>query len=158
MFYSCYFSFSFESRSLVTSVTTPFYLYFIAFGVPSKVLVEVGAKFGFLRRNRFFVHQLICHAQKTIRNDLIFFSWSLYVYETLIILAIFNLSHGSASKQFVFTDCSILTDSAFSFAFSLLQFFVWFSLLEKALVAVANVPKCWLCLCHCWTWEFLIMH
>ena len=54
-FYSCYFSFAFESMNLVTSATTPLYLYFIGFVVPSKVLVEFGARFRFLRRNRFFV-------------------------------------------------------------------------------------------------------
>ena len=85
-----------------------------------------------------------------------FWAWSLYVYETSIYLAILDLSHGSASKKFVFTECSVLTDSAFSFAFSLLLFSVWFSSLHKVSVAVVDVPKCCLCLCHGWTWEFLI--
>ena len=74
--------------------------------------------------------------------------WSSDVYVTFVILKFFDLSHGSASKHFIFTDCSVLTDSAFSFAFSLLLFSMWFSFLHKVSVAVVDVPKCWLCLCH----------
>ena len=86
----------------------------------------------------------------------IFFAWSLYVYETLVILVILHLSHGNAWKKFIFTDCSVLTDSAFSFAFSILLFSVWFYLLHKFSVAVVYVSKCWVCLCQSLTWEFLI--
>ena len=71
-----------------------------------------------------------------------FFTWSSDVYATFVISKFFYLSHGSASKKFIFTDCSVLIDSAFSFAFSLLLFSVWFSLLHKIAVAVVDVPKC----------------
>ena len=87
---------------------------------------------------------------------LIFCAWSIYVYETLIILEIFDLIRRSASKKFVFTDYSVLTDSVFCFAFSILLFSVWFSLLHKFSVAVVYVLKCWMCLCQGLTWEFLI--
>ena len=145
---------------LFTAVETPLYLYFIAFVVPSKVLIEVSARFGFLHKNRFFVRQTISspffpsRPGKNSQWSEIFCVWSLYVYETLIIQAIFDLSNGSASKKFVFTDCSVLTDSAFSFAFSILLFSMWFSLLHKFPVAVVYVPKFWVCLCECLTLEF----
>ena len=53
-FYSSYFSFL-SQGVLFTDVTTPLYICFIAFVVPSKVLIEVSARFGFLHKNRFFV-------------------------------------------------------------------------------------------------------
>ena len=69
-------------------------------------------------------------------------------------IAFFDLSHGSASKKFVFMDCSVLIDSVFSFAFSILLFSVWFSLLHLFSVAIVYVSKCWVCLCQGLTWEF----
>ena len=149
-FYSSYFSFL-SQGVLFTYVTTPLYLYFIAFVVPSKVLIEVSAKFWFLHKNIFFVSETFPSpffpSRPGKRSDWSehFLAWYLYVYETLIILAIFDLSHGSASNKFVFMDCSVLTNSAFSFAFSLLLFSVWFSLLHKVSVAVVYVQKCWVC-------------
>ena len=88
---------------LFTSVATPLYLYFIAFVVPSKVLMEVSARFGFLCRTYFSVSHFVRHAQER----------SSYVYATFVQLEFFDLSNRSASKKFVFTDCSVLTDSAF---------------------------------------------
>ena len=160
-FYSSYFYFL-SQGALFTAVATPLYLYFIAFVVPSKVLIEVSASFWFLHKNRFFGSQTFPSPLfpslpgKYSKKSETFCAWSLYVYETLIILAIFDLSHGSASIFFVFTDCSVLTDSAFSFAFSILLFSVWFSLLYKFSVALVYVLKCWVCLCQGLTWEFLI--
>ena len=159
-FYSSYFSLS--QGALFTAVATPLYLYLIAFVVPSKVLIEVSTRFWFLHKNRFSVSQtfpspfFLSRPGNNSKWSEIFYAWSLYVYETLIVLAIFDLSHGSASKKFVFTDCSVVTDSVFSFAFSILLFSVWFSLLHKFSVTVVYVSKCWVCLCQGLTWEFLI--
>ena len=153
---------SLSQGALFTAVEKPLYLYFIAFVVPSKVLIEVSARFWFLHKNRFFVSQTFPSPFFTSRPGIYwkkpetFFAWFIYVYETLIILEIFDLSNGSALKKFVFTDCSVLTDSAFSFAFSILLFSVWFSLLHKFSVALVYVSKCWVCLCQGLTWEFLI--
>ena len=142
-FYSSYFSFL-SQGVFFTDVTTPLSLYFITFAVPNKVLIEVSTRFWLLHKNRFFVSQTFMspffrHAQEKSEMVWIFCVWSLYVYETLIMLAIFDLSRGSALKKFVFTDCSVLTDSAISFAFSILLFSVWFSLLHKFSVAVVYV-------------------
>ena len=114
-------------------------------------------RFGFLHRNRFLLSTVkIAIIRKIIGLIWIFFAWYLYVYKTLIILAIFDLSHRSALKKFFFTDCSVLTDSAFSFAFSILLFSVRVSLLHKFSVAVVYVSKFWACLCQGLTWELLI--
>ena len=51
------FYFSLSQGALFTAVATLLYLYFIAFVVPSKVLIEVRTRFGFLHKNRFFVSQ-----------------------------------------------------------------------------------------------------
>ena len=124
-FYSSYFSFL-SQGVLFTYVETHFYLYFIAFVVPSKVLIEVSARFWFLHKNRFFVSQtfpspcFLPYFEKKSKWSEIFCAWSLYVYEILIILEMFDLSHESASKKFISTDCSVLTHSTFYFAFSLL--------------------------------------
>ena len=129
-FYSSYFSLS--QVALFTAVPTPFYIYFIAFVVPSKVLIEVSTIYGFLLKNRFFVSQAFLsplfasHPGKNSNWSENVCAWSLYVYETLIILAIFDLSHESASKNFVFTDCSVLTDSTFYFALPLLLCLIGF--------------------------------
>ena len=118
--------------------------------------------FDFCTRNRFFISQTFTSPFYSPKIEIkskkseTFCAWSLYVYEILIILAILYLSHGSISKKFVFTDCSVLTDSAFSFASSILLFSVWFSLLHKFSVAVVYVSKCWVCLCQGLTWEFLL--
>ena len=49
------FSLFFLSQGVMfTYVATPLYFYFIAFVMPSKVLVGVDARFGFLHRNRFY--------------------------------------------------------------------------------------------------------
>ena len=46
--------------------------------------------------------------------------WSSDIYATFIQFVNFHLSKFSASKKFVFTDCSVLTDSAFYFALPVL--------------------------------------
>ena len=103
-FYSSYFSF-FSQEVLFTAVSTSLYLYFIAFFVPSKVLIEVSARFGFLHKNRFFVSQTFPSPLFPSRPGINLkwsenvWAWFLYVYGTLIILSIFDLSHGSASKN-----------------------------------------------------------
>ena len=95
-----------------------------------------------------FIHPLIRHTLEKNLQNLKIFERDPQLYTQLSTSKFFDLSHESASKKFVITDCSVLTDSAFSFAFSLLLFSVWFSLLHKVSVAVVDVPKCWLCLCH----------
>jgi hypothetical protein len=47
-------------------------------------------------------------------------AWSPDMYATFIQFEHFHVSKSGASKKFVFTDCSILTDSAFYFAFPVL--------------------------------------
>ena len=83
---------------------------------------------------------------------------SSYMYATFISLDFSHLSNLSASKKFVFTDCSVF--DRFCLLFRILSFtvFEWISLLHKISVAVANVQKCWRWLCHYRTCEFLIMH
>ena len=47
-------------------------------------------------------------------------AWSSDMYATFISFEFFHLSKLSASEKFVFTDCSVLIDSAFYFALPLL--------------------------------------
>ena len=85
-------------------------------------------------------------------------AWSSYMYTTFISFQFSDLSNLSASKKFVFTDCSVF--DRFCLLFCILSFtvFEWISLLHKTSVAVANVQKCWRWLCHYRTCEFFIMH
>ena len=53
------------------------------------------------------------------------------VTQLSLFLRFFHLSDGSASKQFVITDYSGLTDSVFYFEFSVLQVFKWFLFVKK---------------------------
>ena len=158
-FYSCYFSFDFESRNLDTSVKTPLYLYLIAFFVPSKLLVGVFGRFGFLHRNRF----LLSTVSRAIIRKQIVLIWN---YLCVILRCIRNFRY---FKVFWFEPRKWLETirlyglfgfDRFCLFFCILSFavFLWFSLLQKASVPVANVPKCWLCLCPCWTCEFFIIH
>ena len=123
MFYSCYFSFVFESRSLAISVKTPLYLYFIALLCQVKFLVEVDARFEFLHRNRFLLSTVLSSInQENLKKSEMFCAWSSYKYATFVSSKFFDLSNGSALKKFVFTDCSILTDYVSFFALSLVDF------------------------------------
>ena len=85
-------------------------------------------------------------------------AWSSYMYATFISFDFSHLSNLSASKKFVFPDCSVF--DRFCLLICILSFtvFEWISLLHKISVAVANVQKCWRWLCHHRTCEFLIMH
>ena len=88
VFYSNNFSLLFLSQGvLFTSVETPLYLYFIAFVVPSKVLIEFSARFGFLHKNRFSVSQIFpspfcpsCPRKKLDWSENCW-AWFLYVYK-----------------------------------------------------------------------------
>ena len=112
-------------------------------------------RFGFLHKNRFLLSTVkLATIRKTIGLIWKFLCVIPRCIRNFDYFKVFIFEHGSVSKKFIFTDCSVLTDSAFSFAFSLLLFFVWFSLLHKVSVALVDVPKCWLCLCHGWTWIF----
>ena len=65
------------------------------------------------------------------------------MYATFIKLDLFHLSNLSASKKFVFTDCSVFDRFCLLFCIRSFTMFKWISLLHKALVAVANVQKLW---------------
>ena len=66
-------------------------------------------------------------------------AWSSYMYATFISFDFSHLSNLSASKKFVFPDCSVF--DRFCLLFCILSFtvFEWISLLHKISVAVANV-------------------
>ena len=95
------------------------------------VLVKVSARFGFLRRNRFF-HQpdfSVTILSVTPRKKI----GLIWKFLSVILICLRNYSYTwnfrfeprkCLEKKFVFTDCSVLTDSAFSFAFSILLFSV----------------------------------
>ena len=63
----------------------------------------------------------VCTPEKSQNSEKIQ-AWSSDMYATFISFKFSDLSKLSASKKFVFTDCSVLTDSAFYFAFSLLLY------------------------------------
>ena len=77
--------FQFSQGVLFTAVETPLYLYFIAFVVPSKVLIEVSARFWFLHKNRFFISQTFpspffpSRPGNYSKKSETFCTWSLYV-------------------------------------------------------------------------------
>ena len=91
---------------MITSLATPLYLYFIAFVVPSKVLMEVSARFGFLHRNRFFrqpdfsITILSVTPGSNIGWIWTFFTVILIWLRNLDNLQILDLSHGSALNFF----------------------------------------------------------
>ena len=80
-----------ESQSLVISVATPLYLYFIALLCQVKSLIEVDARFGFLHSNRLLLSTVSGAIIRKNRIDLKVFVRDPQMYMQLSLFQSFSI-------------------------------------------------------------------
>ena len=157
LFYFCKF---FLSQGVVYFCNNYFVSLFYRIVVPSKVSNrKLMLDLDFCAETDFYCPPFwAVFTPEKLKNSDKIHAWSLYMYATFISFDFSHLSKLSASKQFVFPDCSVFDRFCLLFCIRSFTVFVWISLLHKALVAKANVQKLWDWLYHYRIWEFLIMH
>ena len=107
---------------VVTTVATSPYLYFIALLCQVKsLIVNLILDLDCCAETDFYLSRICVELSVEESNKSSNLrAWSSDMYATFISFEFFHLSMLSASKKFIFTDCSVLTDSAFYFTLPLL--------------------------------------
>ena len=123
----------FESRSFCYFCSNSFVSLFYRNVVPSKVSNrKLMLDLDFCAETDFCCPPFwaVCTPEKS-KNSEKFQAWSSYMYAAFINLDLSHLSNLSASKKFVFPDCSIFDRFCLLFCIRSFTVFVWISLLQK---------------------------